>query len=132
MTTKVYINLPVQNVGNAIGFFTKLGFDLDAEYTTENAGCLVLRDGVYALLLDRQYFDSFTSRTVADAGQVTEVAIAVEFDTRERVDQVVDTALAAGAEKAGDIIEDEYMYGRGFHDLDGHLWNVLHMRATGE
>lgn len=131
MTTKIFVNLPVKDVGASIDFFTKLGFSFHPEFTNDETGCLVISEDIYALLVGEPFFATFTSRAVADATKVTEVAVALQFDSRERVDQVVGDALTHGAEQTADVVDDDFMYSRGFHDLDGHLWNVLTMK-TGE
>jgi predicted lactoylglutathione lyase len=129
MATKIFVNLPVKDLGASIDFFTKLGYSFNPEFTNDQAGCLVISDDIYAMLLTEPFFATFTSRPVADATKVTEVAVALLVDSRERVDQIVDDALAQGAQPGGENADDEYMYGRGFHDLDGHLWNVLIMKT---
>jgi predicted lactoylglutathione lyase len=35
--------------------------------------------------------------------------------------------VASGGKEAGQTEDNEYMYSRGFYDLDGHPWQVLHM-----
>jgi uncharacterized protein len=129
MATKIFVNLPVKDLGASIDFFTKLGFPFHPDYTNDQAGSLVISDDIYAMLVTEPFFATFTNRPVADATTVTEVAVALLFDSRERVDQVVDDAVAQGAELGVEQVDDEYMYSRGFHDLDGHLWNVLTMKT---
>lgn len=129
MSTKIFVNLPVRNVGASVGFFTELGFPAQPEFTSEQAGCVVLGDGSYAMLLDQEFFATATSREIADAAKVTEVVIALQLESRAEVDRVVDGALARGGEANSDVVEDEYLYSRGFHDLDGHLWNVVCMKT---
>jgi hypothetical protein len=36
-------------------------------------------------------------------------------------------ALASGGSPANDPMEMDFMYGRSFHDPDGHLWEVFWM-----
>jgi predicted lactoylglutathione lyase len=81
------------------------------------------------MLVGESFFSTFTSRPVADARKVTEVAVALGVDSRERVDQVVDDAVGQGAEQTAEVVDDDFMYSRSFHDLDGHLWNVLAMKV---
>jgi predicted lactoylglutathione lyase len=131
MSTKIFVNLAVKDLGASIDFFTKLGFSFQPDYTNDEAGCLVISDDIYAMLVTEPFFATVTNRPIADATKVTEVAVALAFDSRERVDQVVDAAVAQGAEVGAMQVDEEYMYSRGFHDPDGHLWNVLTM-TTGD
>jgi predicted lactoylglutathione lyase len=59
-----------------------------------------------------------------DATATTEVIMCVSADSRADVDHFADKALASGADTA-DPIDRGFMYGRSFHDLDGHLWEVM-------
>ena len=52
---------------------------------------------------------------------------AISVACREQVDEVVDSAMAAGAQPSGFSMDDGFMYGRSVQDLDGHLWEVLYM-----
>lgn len=46
---------------------------------------------------------------------------------RDRVDEILAAAQSNGGKEVGEPEDNEFMYSRAFHDLDGHLWNVLHM-----
>ncbi|MBA2644072.1 MAG: glyoxalase, partial [Solirubrobacterales bacterium] len=72
-------------------------------------------------------FASYTAKPVADARARTEAILCVSADDREGVDSFADAALAAGGTVANDPMDHGFMYGRSFHDLDGHLWEVMWM-----
>ncbi|MFI6321877.1 VOC family protein [Nonomuraea sp. NPDC050556] len=127
MATKIFVNLHVSDLGAAIDFFTKLGFAFDTNLTGEEAGCMIIDDGIYALLVTEPFFRTVTGREPVDTATAQEVALALELDSRERVDELADAAVAAGGTVAGETQDEDFMYSRGFRDLDGHLWNVLHM-----
>ena len=78
------------------------------------------------MLLTRERFADFTAKPVADASS-TEVAICVSAESRDGVDVFADAGLAAGGTPAADAQDHGFMYGRSFHDLDGHLWEVVWM-----
>jgi predicted lactoylglutathione lyase len=40
MATKVFVNLPVKSLNKAAGFFTKLGFQFNPQFTDETASCM--------------------------------------------------------------------------------------------
>lgn len=40
---------------------------------------------------------------------------------------MVQTAIEAGGKASNDKMDDEYMYGWSFQDVDGHLWEVMYM-----
>ncbi|WP_328475783.1 glyoxalase [Actinoplanes sp. NBC_00393] len=125
---KIFVNLPVADVARSTSFFTALGFAPRPEYSNDEVAGIAICDGINALLVQWELFGTFTNRAVADAAQVTEVGLALEVESRERVDEIADAAIAAGAEKYEEV-DDEVMYSRGFYDLDGHLWHALVMKA---
>lgn len=130
MSTKVFLNLPVADLAASTAFFTAIGFSFDPTFTDENVGCLVISDDVCALLVGAEFFTTETRRQVADTSTTLEVTVAVQVDERERVDDIVDKALAAGAEAAGGDVPDDFMHSRSFRDLDGHFWSVVHLDAS--
>jgi uncharacterized protein len=125
-STKIFINLPVKDLHRSIDFFTELGFTFDKRFTDDKAACLVISDDIYAMLLTEPFFKSFTSKEIADSNQSTEAILALGVQSRERVDELVDKALAAGGSPAGDTQDQGFMYGRSFQDPDAHNWEVIY------
>jgi hypothetical protein len=130
MSTQVYVNVPVKDVNASIAFFKELGFSFNEAFTNETTGFLILTDDTVVMLVAEDDFKTITGAEVADPPKSSEVAIALQVDNQEKVDEVVDKALAigGGSPPAGEV--DDFMYSRGFRDLDGHLWNVLYMDAS--
>lgn len=127
MSTQIFVNLPVKDLGKSIEFFEKLGYSFNPQFTDDNAACLVIDDNIFAMLLVEPFFESFTNKETADAGKTAEVIVALGVESRERVDELVDAAFAAGARQSKETNDQGFMYGRSFQDLDGHLWEVLYM-----
>jgi predicted lactoylglutathione lyase len=127
MATKIFVNLPVKDLGKSIDFFTKLGYSFNPQFTDDNAGCLVISDDIYAMLLTEPFFKTFTKKNIADATTSTEVIVALGVESRQRVDELVEKALAAGGQPANDTDDQGFMYGRSFQDPDGHIWEVFYM-----
>ncbi len=127
MSTKIFVNLPVRNLSKSIEFFTNLGYSFHPQFTDEKAGCLVISEDIYAMLLVEPFFKTFTTKEVADATKSTEVIVALSADSRQRVDELVDRAFAAGGRPANDPMDQGDMYVRSFQDVDGHIWEVLYM-----
>jgi predicted lactoylglutathione lyase len=130
MSTKIFVNLPVKDLGKSIEFFTQLGFSFNPQFTDENASCLVISDDIYVMLLVEPFFQSFTKRDIVDSTKNTEAILALGVDSRQRVDELVDRALASGGLPGHYTSDQGFMYGRSFQDLDGHLWEVLYMDPT--
>jgi uncharacterized protein len=70
---------------------------------------------------------TFVNGEIADATRTTEAINALSADSREQVDETVERALAAGGQPWNPIMEEGPMYAGSFQDLDGHVWEVLHM-----
>ncbi|GAB2819229.1 VOC family protein [Streptomyces daliensis] len=127
MSTKIFVNLPVKDLPKSKSFFTALGFSFDPQFSDDNAGCLVISEDIYAMLLVEPFFQSFTQKEVADATKSTEAILCLGVESRERVDDLVDKALASGGSASNETQDHGFMYGRSFQDPDGHLWEVVHM-----
>lgn len=124
---KIFVNLAVENLGRSVEFFTRLGFTFDPRFTDERATCMIISEEAFVMLLAEDRFKDFTKKALCDATTHTEAILAVSADSREQVDELVDTALAAGGQPANEPMEHGFMYGRSFQDFDGHLWEVIWM-----
>ncbi|WP_431043382.1 VOC family protein [Streptomyces sp. P1-3] len=127
MSTKIFVNLPVKDLGKSIGFFEQLGYSFNPQFTDDNAACMVISDDIYAMLLVEPFFKSFTDKEIVDTSKGAEAIVALGVESRERVDELADKALAAGAKPSKEPMDEGFMYGRSFQDLDGHLWEVFYM-----
>jgi predicted lactoylglutathione lyase len=123
----MFINLPVADLQASIAFFTHLGFTFDPRFTDDSATCMVVSDQAYVMLLQRDRFAEYATKPVADATQSTEALICVSAADRAGVDAFADAALAAGGTPAKEPMDEGFMYGRSFNDLDGHHWEVMWM-----
>ncbi|HTU15206.1 MAG TPA: VOC family protein [Solirubrobacterales bacterium] len=127
MSRLLFLNLPVTDLPASRGFFEGLDFKFDERFCDERAACMVVSEQAFVMLLQRNRFADFVTRPVADARQSTALTIAISAEDRDAVDAFTDSALAAGATPAKDPQDYGFMYQRSFHDLDGHLWEVLWM-----
>lgn len=127
MSRMIFVNLPVRDLKQTVGFWTGLGFTFNPQFTDENSTCMVISDHACVMLLTDKFFSTFTTRQVADATEHTEAILALSAESREEVDRLVDTAVTTGGSAANATQDEGYMYGRSFHDPDGHLWEVLYM-----
>ncbi|MGW5775499.1 VOC family protein [Streptomyces sp. NPDC003863] len=125
----IFVNLPVKDVDASKAFFEELGFSSNPQFSDETTACVVISDTIFAMLLEEPKFKSFMApgKEVSDATKSTEVLVTLSAESREKVDQLADRALAAGGSPAKDPLEMDFMYGRSFADLDGHHWEVFWM-----
>ena len=127
MSSQIFVNLPVQDLQRSMAFFQALGFTFNAHFTDETAACMIIGEGNYAMLLTHAKFMEFTAKKIIDARVSAEVLIAVSFDSRERVDDILAAALKAGATEPNAARDYGFMYQRSFDDPDGHTWEIFHM-----
>ena len=84
MATKIFVNLPVRDLDKSMAFFTSLGFSFNPQFTDDKAGCMVISDSIFAMLLTEAYFQTFTKKAVSDAKTATEVLMALDADSNIR------------------------------------------------
>jgi hypothetical protein len=127
MATKIFVNLPVKDLNRSVAFFTKLGFKFNPQFTNENAASLIVSDDIYIMLLVEPFFKTFTKKEIADTSKSNEVILCLSAENRAGVDDLVNKAKDAGATTPNEKQDQGFMYGWGFQDLDGHLWEVAYM-----
>jgi uncharacterized protein len=129
MSRKIFVNLPVKELDKSIEFFTQLGYSFNQDFTDETATCMVISDDIFIMLLTEAKFQEFTPNPICDATQHTEVLVCLSIDSREAVDAMVASAIAAGATTHNEPKDHGFMYVHAFQDLDGHIWELLFMEG---
>ncbi len=127
MAKQIFVNLPVRDLARTRGFFAALGFEFNPQFSDDKALCMVISDSIYAMLLVDSYFQTFTKKPVADATQSAEVLVCLTCDSRAEVDALVAKARAAGGTVPNAAQDHGFMYGHGFEDPDGHVWELVYM-----
>jgi hypothetical protein len=128
LTSKqIYVNLHVKDVKRSIKFFTDLGFEFDLRFTDEKAACLVVGENIYVMLLQEEFFKTFTKKEVVDTDRHAQLTVAIAAESREKVDEIVNRALSAGGTSYTDPMDHGFMYQWGFQDPDGHIWEIAYM-----
>jgi hypothetical protein len=122
LSTFTSINLPVKNVEQSKAFFTGLGFELNPEFpVNENSAAIMIGENLQVMLIDQAFFNTLTEKEAVDTGKYAQLTIALAFDSREKVDEIVNTALSLGGKLHADPEDYGTTYHWGFVDLDGHL-----------
>ncbi len=127
MNTKIFVNLPVQNLEASKAFYTALGFTVNEQFSNEQAACIVISEEIYVMLLTHDFAKTFTTKTIADARQTTEQWNCLSAESREDVAELVNKAQAAGGNIPSEPQDHGFMYVHGFEDLDGHHWEACYM-----
>jgi hypothetical protein len=70
---------------------------------------------------------NFTKKEICDTIKDTEVIIALSIESREKVDRMIQNVIEAGSTESREPQDHGWMYGRGFQDINGHLWEIIYM-----
>jgi predicted lactoylglutathione lyase len=127
MSRLLFLNLPVADLAASRAFFAKLGFEFNEKFCDAGAACMVVSEGAFVMLLQRDRFAEFVTKPLANSGETTGLTVCVSAQSRAEVDSLADIAGNAGAGDAKGPQDYGFMYQRSFYDLDGHLWEIAWM-----
>ena len=127
MHKQIYVNLAVDDLERSKAFFSTIGFSFEPQFTNEQAACLILGENIYAMLLVKDLFKSFTRKSLCNPKESTEALVGLSCESRGEVDALVAKALAAGGTVPRAPQDYGFMYGHGFEDIDGHIWELIYM-----
>ena len=127
MHKQIFVNLPVKDLQRSRQFFSRLGFGFNEQFSNDDAACLIIGENIFAMLLVERFFQGFTNKPVADATTVTEVLTCLSCESRDEVDALVAKAIEAGGRAPNPKQDHGFMYGHGFEDPDGHVWELSWM-----
>lgn len=128
MTQMIFVNLPVADVAKSTAFYEAIGCTKDERFRNEMASAMQLSESIVFMILNPEFFQTFTPKAIADAKVTTEVLICISRDSRGAVDTIVERAAAAGGRADVRPVQDMgFMYSRAFEDPDGHMFEPMHM-----
>lgn len=126
MHRTVFINLPVADLPRAKAFYVALGFGIVPAYTNEQGACLRVSDAIFAMLLVRPFFQTFTGKTLVDPATHVQALPCLSCDSRAEVDALVAKARAAGGAVPREPQAYPGMYTHDFADPDGNEWGLVY------
>ena len=129
MTQMVFINLAVADVAAATRLYEAMGATLNPQFSNEKASALMWSDTISTMLLQREFFQTFTKRPVGDPRAAPTSLTCLSRDSRAAVDATIAAAVAAGARTLEEPQDHGFMYGQSVEDLDGHIIEVMWMDA---
>jgi len=91
---------------------------------------MLVGEDIFVMLLTQDKFKTFTPKLICDATKSTEVLVCLSSESREKVDEMVRKAVAAGGTTYNEPQDHGFMYGHGFQDLDGHIWELFYMEPS--
>lgn len=123
----IFVNLPVGDVVRATAFYEALGFERNADFSNDSASAMRWSDAISVMLLDHQFYATFTGKPIADTHKVSAALLCLTFDSRDEVDAIHAAAGGAGGRETRAIHDQQFMYGGAFEDPDGHTWETVFM-----
>lgn len=127
MARMLFPNLPVKDLARTKAFYAALGFTFNAQFSDDNALCMIINEHTSVMLLKESFWSTFTKKAIPDTATYTGVFMAYSLDSRDAVTQQVDIALANGGTAASPVQDHGFMYGWSFYDPDGHHWEPFWM-----
>ncbi|MGW0868048.1 VOC family protein [Streptomyces sp. NPDC002611] len=123
----IFVNLCVSDVAASKKFFTELGYTINEQFSDDTTASVVISETIVVMVHTKEKYSQFTKKEIADSKKNSEVLIALSSESREKVDELVEKAVAAGGSVSGETQDHGFMYGRAFDDPDGHTFQVVWM-----
>jgi predicted lactoylglutathione lyase len=123
----IFVNLATNDLDVSKKFFTGLGWELNAQFSDDSTASFPVSDTIVVMAHTPEKYFQFTKKDIADSTKTSEVLIALSAESREKVDELVEKAVAAGGSVTGETQDHGFMYGRAFDDPDGHTFEVVWM-----
>ena len=145
MSRMIFVNLPVTDLKRSMAFYEAVGATNEPKFTNDAAAMMRFSEEVNVMLLTHDFWRTFTTKQIPDAHQSAQVllclsadspaavdaqieaAFCISAESREEVDELVTKELALGGSPAGEKLDQGFMYGWSFQDLDGHIWEPMWM-----
>ena len=127
MPTKIFVNLPVENLERSISFYRNVGFSLNPKFTDSTAACIDIDGDIHLMILTHEKFREFTPNQICDARKQTEVLLCLSRQSRDAVDELVRKAFDSGGKVFRDPQDYGFMYAHSFQDPDGHIWELIYL-----
>ncbi|MET9774942.1 VOC family protein [Streptomyces sp. NPDC006367] len=123
----IFVNLATDDLDASKKFFTGLGYEINAQFSDDTTASIPLSDTIVVMVHTPEKYRQFTKKEIVDSTKSSEVLIALSAESREKVDEMIDKAVAAGGSVSGETQDHGFMYGRAFDDVDGHTFEVVWM-----
>ncbi|MET0713619.1 MAG: VOC family protein [Mycetocola sp.] len=125
--TDIFVNLPITDLERTKAFYTALGWEINENFTDENAACIVVDKNIYLMLLTRDFLSTFTDKPIIDPATHVQAMTAFSKESREAVDAALDTGVAAGGTEPRPAQDYGFMYSRDLEDPDGNILEFVYM-----
>ncbi len=84
MNNSIFVNLPIENLGKSVEFFSELGFTFNPQFTSEDTTCMIVGENIFVMLLEKARFSTFVDKPIAARNSVESlIALSCESTVRE-------------------------------------------------
>ena len=126
MNNSIFVNLPIEKLSASVEFFSGLGFTFNPQFTSEDSTCMIVGPNIFVMLLEKAKFSTFIDKTIAGNDSV-ESLISLSCETTDEVRNLCEKAFSLGGRRYKEPDVYPFMFGWGFEDLDGHIWELFWM-----
>ena len=70
MNNSIFVNLPIENLGKSVEFFSELGFTFNPHFTSEDTTCMIVGENIFVMLLENARFSTFVDNPIAARNSV--------------------------------------------------------------
>jgi uncharacterized protein len=102
MNPKISINLPVADVPRSLAFWKALGYAQNPQFSGDACVCIMISDEIQIMAMTHATFLKFSPKPICNTSRFNQVLFCLFCDSREKVDNLVAKAVAAG----GSAFED--------------------------
>ena len=125
MSRQIFLNIPVTDLPKSKAFYEALGFTINAGFSDDKAACVVMGDGLHAMLHTHESLRRFTTKNICDPRTTVQVMMAIQVNSREEVDRLAAAAVAHGGSTPRPSQNHGFVYYHAFEDLDGNTWEPM-------
>lgn len=125
MSRQIFLNLPVTDLPKSKAFYEALGFSINTDFTDDKAACVVMGDGLHAMLHTHESMKRFTAKEICNPRTSVQVLMCFQVGSREEVDRLAAAAVAHGGSTPRPSEDHGFMYYHAFEDLDGNIWEPM-------
>jgi uncharacterized protein len=130
MNPKIFISLPVADVSRSVAFWKALGYALNPQFMDETCACIILSEEVHMMVTTHDKFLQLSPKPICDTTKFNQVLFCLCCESRQKVDDMVAKAVAAGGKTFEEPEDHGFMYSHSFIDPDGHGWGLACMNAV--
>lgn len=108
-----------------MSFFKSLGYHFSPQMTDELGACMIISESIFVMLLQEEYFKTFTRKHVGDTNTSGEVLISLDAESKQHIQSLIMKARQLGAHIYAEPEDHGWMYQHSLADLDGHQWQFI-------